>query len=86
MRRVVTTAAADFGNAIATASGSERFACINADLTITLHRLPEGEWVGVEPSIFPEAHGIGVSESILYDDAGRIGLGVQNVLIDERPD
>jgi len=24
-----------------------------------------------------------VSESILYDDAGRIGLGVQNVLIDE---
>ena len=55
MRRVVTTAAADFGNAIATASGSERFACINADLTITLHRLPEGEWVRVEPSIFPEA-------------------------------
>lgn len=78
-------AAADFGNAIATAYGSERFACINADLTITLHRLPEGEWVGVEPSIFPETHGIGVSESILYDDAGRIGLGVQNVLIDERP-
>ena len=78
-------AAADFGNAIATAYGSERFACINADLTITLHRLPEGEWVGVEPSIFPETHGIGVSESVLYDDAGRIGLGVQNVLIDERP-
>jgi hypothetical protein len=25
-----------------------------------------------------------VSESVLYDDAGRIGLGVQNVLIDER--
>ena len=78
-------AAADFGNAIATAYGSERFACINADLTITLHRLPEGEWVGVEPSIFPETHGIGVSESVLYDDAGRIGLGVQSVLIDERP-
>lgn len=56
---------------------------INADLTITLHRLPEGEWVGLEPSIFPEPNGIGVSESILYDDTGRIGLGVQNVLIDE---
>lgn len=77
------TAAADFGNAIAASFGQGRYACINADLTITLHRLPQGEWVGLEPSIFPEAHGIGVSESILYDDTGRIGLGVQNVLIDE---
>ncbi|MFN8028318.1 MAG: hypothetical protein U0W40_18725 [Acidimicrobiia bacterium] len=39
--------------------------------------------MGLEPSIFPEPNGIGVSESILYDDTGRIGLGVQNVLIDE---
>jgi hypothetical protein len=76
-------AAADFGNAIAASFGQGRYACINADLTITLHRLPEGEWVGLEPSIFPEPNGIGVSESILYDDSGRIGLGVQNVLIDE---
>jgi hypothetical protein len=75
--------AADFGNALGAAFEPGRYACINADLTVNVHRLPAGEWVGVESSVFPEVNGIGVSESVLSDERGRVGLGVQHALIDE---
>ncbi len=76
-------AAGDFGNGVAAAFDRARYSCINADLTITLHRLPEGDWVGLDSATFPERNGLGVAESVLHDRRGRIGLGVQNVLIEQ---
>jgi hypothetical protein len=76
-------AAADFGNGVAAAFDRGRYSCINPDLTITLHRLPAGEWVGLDSSTFPELEGYGVAESVLHDERGRIGRSVQTVLIEE---
>ncbi len=76
-------AAGDFGNGVAAAFDRTRYSCINPDLTITLHRLPVGAWVGLDSSTFPERTGFGVAESVLHDERGRIGRAVQTVLIEE---
>jgi hypothetical protein len=76
-------AAGDFGNGVAAAFDRARYSCINPDLTITLHRLPVGEWVGLDSATYPERNGYGVAESVLHDEQGRIGRGVQTVLVEE---
>jgi hypothetical protein len=76
-------AAGDFGNAVAAAFDPGRYSCINPDLTITLHRLPVGGWVGLDSATYPEREGYGVAESVLHDEAGRIGRGIQTVLIED---
>jgi hypothetical protein len=75
-------AAGDFGNGVAAAFDRGRYSCINPDLTITLHRLPVGEWVGLDSATYPERNGYGVAESVLHDQVGRIGRGIQTVLIE----
>jgi hypothetical protein len=67
---------------VAAAFDRERYSCINPDLTITLHRLPVGTWVGLDSATFPERTGIGVAESVLHDEQGRIGRAIQTVLIE----
>jgi hypothetical protein len=77
-------AVADFGNGISSALPYESHRFINADLTITLHRLPATEWVCLDAATFPERHGVGVAESVLYDERGRIGHAAQSLLLDPR--
>jgi hypothetical protein len=76
-------AAGDFGNGVAAAFDRGRYSCINPDLTITLHRLPAGDWVGLDSATYPERNGYGVAESVLHDEQGRLGRGVQTVLVEE---
>jgi hypothetical protein len=75
-------AVADFGNGISSALPFESHRFINADLTITLHRLPATEWVCLDAVTFPERHGVGVAESVLYDERGRIGHAAQTLLLE----
>lgn len=75
-------AVADFGNGISSALPYEKFRFINPDLTVTLHRLPATEWVCLDATTFPERHGVGVAESILYDERGRIGHAAQTLLLE----
>ena len=75
-------AVADFGNGISSALPFESHRFINADLTITLHRLPATEWVCLDATTYPEPHGVGVAESILYDERGRIGHAAQTLLLE----
>jgi len=75
-------AAADFGNGISAALERGKYLFINPDLTIYLHRLPVGEWVALDARTYAEAEGIGVAESALYDERGRIGRSAQALLID----
>ena len=76
-------AVADFGNGVGSGIDRTRLSFINADLNITLHRLPVGEWVGLDGLMFPEPTGIGVAETVLHDERGRIGRGVQTVILEE---
>jgi Thioesterase-like superfamily len=77
-------AAADFGNGISATASWDDFVFINPDLTIYLQRLPAGEWVGLDAVTWPTSAGVGVAESALYDEEGRIGRAAQALLLDAR--
>jgi Thioesterase-like superfamily len=77
--------AADVGNGISATLDIRRYLFINVDLTVQLERMPKGEWVGVDAATLPRPSGVGTAESTLFDvDNGRIGRGLQTLLISER--
>lgn len=77
-------AAGDFGNGIATAVSWATHVFINPDLTLYVERLPEGEWVGLDAITRVGDAGIGVSDSALYDEHGRVGRAQQGLFVAER--
>jgi Thioesterase-like superfamily len=77
-------AVADFGNGISGAVTWDEYLFINPDLTIYLHRLPAGEWVGLDARTWPTHEGVGVADAALYDERGRVGRSVQALLLDRR--
>ena len=77
-------AAADFPNGISRVVDPRQTIFINPDLTIHLHRLPEGEWVCVDARSFLEPHGTGMAEGALYDERGRLGRSLQSLLVESR--
>jgi hypothetical protein len=78
-------AVADFGNGMGMAIDRERFSFINPDLTVILHREPVGEWVALDGASYAEGSGVGVAETVLHDEQGRIGRGVQTIIVEEWP-
>jgi acyl-coenzyme A thioesterase PaaI-like protein len=79
-----TMAVADFGNGISGVVDVERFTFINPDLTVALHRLPQGEWIGLDAVTRVGDDGIAVAESMLHDERGPIGRALQTLLVDPR--
>lgn len=57
---------------------------INADLTLHLGRLPEGEWVGVETSTRVASGGVSVSVCTLHDQVGAIGSSTVCAVLNAR--
>lgn len=77
-------AAGDFGNGIATAVSWATHVFINPDLTLYVERLPAGEWVGLDAVTRVGNAGIGVSDSALYDEHGRVGRAQQGLYVAAR--
>jgi hypothetical protein len=75
MQRVLI--AADAINGIGFALDLQRFTFVNADLTVYLHRLPEGPWVRLAASPSPQPNGIGIVEAELGDSSGPIGRALE---------
>lgn len=67
-------AACDFASPFAN-SGTAGLGYINTDITLSLHRLPRGEWVGFESHYHGADAGVAVGQCRLYDEEGAIGLG-----------
>jgi Thioesterase-like superfamily len=76
--------AADSGNGVSAAVDFARFLFINTDLSVHLHRMPAGEWVCLEARTFPDELGVGLADTALYDEQGRIGRAAQTLLLRER--
>jgi hypothetical protein len=76
--------AADSGNGVSSALDYRRFVFINTDLTLHLHRLPETEWVCLDATTRPEPHGVGMADTLLWDERGRIGRAAQTLLVRKR--
>jgi len=63
---------ADYASPLANA-GDQGLGYINSDLTLYLHRLPAGEFVGYQSIAHGATDGVAVGHCDLYDENGRIG-------------
>jgi hypothetical protein len=75
-------AAADFGSGVGNPLRFTHASGINADVTISLHRHPVGEWVCLESGAWVEPHGVGLAETRLHDEQGPIGQAAQTLLVE----
>ncbi|TFH22461.1 MAG: thioesterase family protein [Myxococcales bacterium] len=77
-------AASDFGNGVSwELSRDDGYQFINPDLTVYLHRRPQGEWICLDAATYPSPDGVGLAESMLYDERGPIGRSLQSLLLDQ---
>jgi hypothetical protein len=76
--------AADFANGISHVLPFESHFFVNPDLTIHLFHPMRGEWVGMASTTHHGPHGIGMSDTALFDIHGRIGRSNQSLLLDVR--
>src|SRR2546422_4672830 len=73
--------AADSGSGVSAAIEHKGFTAINADLTVSVHRPLEGEWVGLDCLSIYEPHGVGLADTRLHDMHGPIGRALQSLLV-----
>ena len=76
--------AADSGNGISATLDWTKWLFINPDLSVYLHRLPRGEWVCLDAVTIPEPSGVGLAASVIWDEQGSIGRGLQSLFIGSR--
>jgi hypothetical protein len=76
--------AADSGNGVSAALDWSAYLFINVDLTVHLHRMPEGEWVCLDAVTLPEPNGVGMADTRLLDERGPIGRATQTLLVADR--
>lgn len=78
-------AAADYGTSGTSARlPFAEWSFMNADLSVSLSRPPDGEWIGMETDGIVSPTGTGVSVGQIYDRAGRLGQSAQSLLIEPR--
>jgi hypothetical protein len=79
-----TAAAADFANGLSWILPFSEWLFVNTELTIHLHRQPEGEWIGLDARTVSDASGIGLSTAMLHDLRGPIGICAQALFVERR--
>ncbi len=78
-------AVADFGNGVSSELDFTTTSFVNADLTVSVHRPPAGEWVCLEARTRYGTPGIAAAESALWDLDGRIGRALQHLVVEAAP-
>ena len=76
--------AADCGNGVSAVLDLGRHLFVNTDLTVSLHRMPAGEWVCLDATTTIESHGIGFAASQFFDEQGPLGRGAQSLFVARR--
>ncbi len=74
--------AADSGNGVSAALDWKRFIFINTDLSVHLLREPAGEYVCLDA--VTHVDGLGLADTVLWDEEGRIGRAAQTLLVRPR--
>jgi hypothetical protein len=75
---------ADSASGVAVVVDHTRYTFVNADLTVAVHRLPEGQWICVDAATVAEAHGVGLTRARLWDTRGPVGVSLQSCVADRR--
>jgi hypothetical protein len=81
MRAAMT---ADFCNGVSSVLDFRRWTFINADLSITLARMPVGEWILLDAETWLGGQGAGIAFASLGDERGYFGRAVQSLVIEPR--
>lgn len=58
------------------------FLYVNPDVTLYLHRMPVGEWIGMDSIAYQHGSGIGIADSQVFDRHGPFGRVNQGQLIE----
>ena len=77
-------ATADFCNGVSATLPFDRFLFINADLTVHLQRLPQGEWIGLDARTQLHEGGAALAEGVLHDERGPLGRAFQTLVVQQR--
>jgi hypothetical protein len=82
LQRLVT--AADSGSGVSNRLDPSRWWFINSELTVHIHREPEGEWIGLDANTVIGPNGVGTACTVLHDRSGPVGSATQALMIRPR--
>ncbi len=74
-------ALADCGNGISWNARPSEMGFMNTDLTLNVHREPRGDWLASESISHWHETGIGMSQSVLQDEAGPVATALQTLVL-----
>ncbi len=77
-------ATSDFGSPLGHIRPTQNVGFINADISIHIHRLPEGEWICLEAEGTAQETGLGLVETRVHDVHGPIGRVCQAIMVNRR--
>lgn len=77
-------AVADIANGMGSRLDPAEWTFLNTDLAVHIHRLPEGEWIGVRSENHYGRDGVGVSRGTLFDEIGPVAAIQQAQLVRRR--
>jgi hypothetical protein len=72
---------ADSGNGISYNAYLDQMLFLNADLTVSLHREPAGEWLLTKSVSHWQPDGTGVADAELFDRSGPVGRATQSLIL-----
>ncbi|ULE33070.1 thioesterase family protein [Mycobacterium sp. IDR2000157661] len=78
-------AVADDANGIGSKLDIRRWTFMNTDLVVHVHRIPEGQWIGIRAETSYGPDGIGTTLGTLFDQSGAVGAIQQSVLVRPMP-
>ncbi|MCD9148373.1 thioesterase family protein [Pseudophaeobacter flagellatus] len=74
-------ALADCGNGISWNAHPKEMGFMNTDLTLNVHREPQGDWHASESISHWHSTGIGMSQSVLQDEDGPVATALQTLVL-----
>ncbi|MGB6205710.1 thioesterase family protein [Mycobacterium sp.] len=78
-------AVADCANGIGSKLDITKWTFLNNDLVVHVHRIPDGDWIGIRAETNYGPDGIGTTVGTLFDQTGAVGSIQQSVLVRPRP-
>jgi hypothetical protein len=76
--------AADSASGVSAAIEHKRVSAINADLSVSVYRPLDGEWVGMDCLSLYQPSGVGLADTRLHDVRGPLGRALQSLIIEAR--
>ena len=79
-----TLIAVDAANGISAELPFTEWTFVPVDLTVVMTRHPGSEWVGMSSKTTLDPDGIGITETVLFDDQGAFGRALQTLFVAPR--